>query len=402
MIASQSLSAEAQLLLMAADGRSDATHASISLDDHFDWAKLLRLAQEEGSTALVWRWVRHTHAQHVPADVAIQWQRLAMVAEFQMLHLERLLDDVLDVFEAYGIESVLLKGSALAYTVYGSFAARPMGDLDLLVRPVQAQEAWSLLQANGWVWPSDRWPRAHYVAHQHLPPLVHSSGRELRAEIHSALFPIGHPFRWPVEDVWNQATRLRVQNRSVLVPQPFHQLLHLCIHFAWSHEMRWGSWRALRDVAAITRRENIGWTAFVETARTCRATTCCYWTLRLARDLSGALVPDDVLHALRPPRPESLLRRLECHYTLQLFALDNVCPSEGLNNALWQLGIAPRWCGHGGARPWQGAEHWTANGDQRSARAAWPRRIMNRVRHAAAILVYLGRVTATTGHPLRA
>jgi hypothetical protein len=389
-----SLSPETQVLLKVADGH-DRPAASLPIDTSFDWTKLLLLAQEEGAVALVWQWLRRLgFADRVPTDIAIQWQRLAMVTEFQMLHLERLLQGILDIFAAYGIECVLLKGSALAYTVYGSFAARPMGDLDLLVRPSQAQEAWALLQANGWVWPSDRWPSDHYVAHQHLPPLVHSSGSDLRVEIHTALLPGGHPFSWPVEDVWNEATHLLVQSRSVLVPEPFHQLLHLCIHYAWSHEMRWGSWRALRDVAAITRTDNIGWTEFVEAARNCRATTCCYWTLRLAHDLTGAAVPEDVLHALRPPRPESLLRRLECHYMLQLFALENACPSEGLNNALWQLGIAPRWCGHGGVRPWQGSEHWS---EQQPAPAPLPRRVLNRLRHAAAILGYLGRVTAAMG-----
>src|SRR3989454_3864660 len=110
---------------------------------------------------------------------------------FRSLHLEHVLHEILATLAARGIEALLLKGAGLAYTAYASFADRPMGDIDVLVRPEQAEEAWSLFRAQGWTWPSAQWPRERYSAHQHLPPLIQQSAGGARLEIHRDLLP-GH------------------------------------------------------------------------------------------------------------------------------------------------------------------------------------------------------------------
>src|SRR5438034_6898070 len=79
-----------------------------------------------------------------------------------------------------------------------------------------------------------------------------------RLEIHRDLLP-GHGFRLATDAVWARARRVPANDRVVLVPHPVHQLLHVCVHFAWSHGMQWGTWRALRDVAAITHRDDFAW-----------------------------------------------------------------------------------------------------------------------------------------------
>jgi hypothetical protein len=281
---------------------------------------------------------------------------------------------------------MLLKGSALASSVYAKFADRPMGDLDVLVRPDQAIDAWSLLQQHDWSWPATTWPAEQYAAHQHLPPLVNPSGGDTTLEIHTALLPTGHPFDWPVESVWDEARRIVFAGRTTLVPQPLHQLLHVCVHFGWSHEMRSGGWRMLRDVTALSRGAVIDWPAFVQLAQRSRARTCCFWTLLLAHNLAGAAIPSDVLVALRPRRPAFLFKRLEGHFLRQLFSVEHTCPSVALCHALWELAIAPRWSGHGRARPWQGSDRW------RVAQRSRPPRLVDRARHAVAAIGYLGKV----------
>jgi hypothetical protein len=387
------LSREAQLLSLTT--RSVPTTAALrqALDSNVNWPELVRLAQQEGATATLWRCLLRTGTDRVPRDIATQWEKLAIVSEFQMLHLERALHDVVDLLSREGIDMMLLKGSALAYTAYGSFPDRPMSDLDVLVPAGRARQAWSLLQTHGWTWPAARWPVEHYAAHQHLPPLIRGSRGETRLEIHTALLPEGNPFHWPVTAVWAGAQRLWVMGRSMMVPHPLDQLLHVCVHFAWSHEMRWGSWRTLRDVQVVTGRGPFAWDEFVALAGGAGAASCCYWTLRLARNLAGAAVPDAVLRALRPPRPEFILKRLENHYVRQLFATDSTCPSEWLSSALWELGIAPRSSGHGLARPWQVSERWIAAAQLEPVTPAWSRRLLHRARHAAQVVGYLGRIT---------
>ena len=103
-----------------------------------------------------------------------------------MLHLEQLLAGALDTLARENIEVVLLKGAGLAATVYGSFTARPMYDVDMLLRPDDAPHAWNALRRAGWVHDEEECPPEFYASHYHLPPLDDAQGTGLAVELHSA------------------------------------------------------------------------------------------------------------------------------------------------------------------------------------------------------------------------
>jgi hypothetical protein len=67
-------------------------------------------------------------------------------------------------------------------------------------------------------------------------------------------------------------------------------------------------------------------------------------------------VPAEVVDALRPPRSATALDRLERHFAVELLLTESVCPSVRLGRAMWELGVMPRWSGHGGIRPWDSSE----------------------------------------------
>ena len=385
------LSREAQLLLLTAGGPSNDAPLRRLLASELDWRALGALARAEQATAFVWRRLQRLEADRLPLDAATAWRKLAMVSEFDSLRLEQRLHEAVGALATRGVEVMLLKGSALAYTTYSSFADRPMRDVDLLVRPEHAREAWSVLQTSGWS-PSTQWPAEWYTGHQHLPPLVDVQAERFRLELHTELFPSGHPFRLLADALWPVAKTVHLDRHTARVPNPVQQLVYICIHFAWSHMMQWGSWRTFRDVEATTDGSDMLWERLVDLARESRATTCCFWTLRLARNLVCVQVPEDVLRALRPPLPEFLLDRLERHYALQLFPTENRCPSVRLGRRLWELGIAPRWSGHGVTHP--GRMAWVDPAALPEASNTWPRRI----RRLGAVVGYLGRIAGTPGH----
>ena len=384
------LSREAQLLLLTAAGPSNDAPLRRLLASELDWGTLGALARAEQATLIVWQRLQRLRADRLPLEIATAWRKLAMVSEFDSLRLEQRLREAVGALATRGIEVMLLKGSALAYTTYSSFADRPMGDIDLLVRPEHAREAWSVLQTSGWS-PSTQWPAEWYTGHQHLPPLVDLQAERFRLELHTELFPSGHPFRLSADALWPGAKTVRLDRHTVRVADSVQQLLYLCIHFAWLHMMQWGSWRTFRDVEATTGRADMPWERLVDLARESRATTCCFWTLRLARNLVGVQVPDDVLRALRPPLPEFFLDGCERHYALQLFPTESRCPSVWLSRRLWELGIAPRWSGHGSSRPWQIA--WVEGANQASDSDPWPRRFLRHLSRVGVSMGYLGRIT---------
>jgi hypothetical protein len=383
------LAPEAQLLLLtAAVSPSDAATRRV-VSTGIDWDMLCALAEHERATSIVLRELGRLDAAESASGFGDLRQR-ATGSLIQALHLEQLLHRTIDGLMALGIEPMLLKGAGLAYTAYASFADRPMGDLDVLVRAEQAERAWTGLQTLGWTWNSARWAAGLYVAHQHRPPLVHEPGG-FRLEIHDDLLPRGHPFRFSVDALWERAQRVQRGGRVFTVPHPLHQLWHVCVHFAWSHEMEWGTWRALRDTAVLARAGHIAWPEFVDFARDTRAGTCCFWTLRLARRLAGADVPDDVLAALRPPRPAFMLEQLERHYIANLFPTGDRCPSVWLARRLWAAGVLPGRSGHGRQRPWHGSEKWITGSAQAEPESVG-RALLARLRTVGAGLNYLRRI----------
>jgi len=385
------LSPEIQLLLLtAAVSPSDAAMRH-TLSVGINWEELCALAQHEYATSVLLRQVGRVGADAETSGYQ-ELRRLATISVMQMLQLEQLLHQTIDILAQHTIEVLLLKGAGLAYTAYSSFADRPMGDIDVLVRPEHAQRAWSLLQQHGWTPPPMDSDSAFYAGHHHLPPLFRDSGR-FRLEIHGNVLPAEQPFCFSTDTFWLRARRINVNSRVVAVPNPVHQLWHTCVHFAWSHGMQWGSWRTLRDSAAIIQQGGFEWTEFVGFARETRAASCCFWTLRLVRRLTGAAVPDDVLVSLRPPYPEFIIERLERHFVSNLFPSEARCPSVWLTRALWEAGVSPRWSGHGAARPWKVSERWVAASGPSKSEQPSGRAITGQFRRISAIIGYLLRLT---------
>lgn len=386
-----SLSPEAQLLLMTAAGLPGDASLRQTLSGGIDWEKLCLLVQYEKGASVLLRQLGRVGSD--AADSGYQELRqLATISVMQMLQLEGLLHQTVDILTDQGIEVVLLKGAGLAYTAYSSFADRPMGDLDLLVRPRDATRAWSLLQNHGWVADEAEVGARRYVGHQHLPRLFRESGT-FRLEIHSELLPQEHPFRFSTDTFWDRAQRVTAKGRAFTVPNPMHQLWHVCVHFAWCHGMRWGSWRTLRDVTAIVQARGIDWTEFVSFARETRAASCCFWTLRLAQRLTGAAVPDDVLVSLRPPYPEFIVQRLERHLVSNLFPSESRCPSVWLAHRLWEAAFSPRWSRHGAARPWDVTERWMAGTEPPESDHVFGGAITRWLRQVGAGTAYLLRLS---------
>ena len=353
------LSTTAQLLLLTAAAQPDDAAIRRLLTDGVDWRELYNLAEHVRAAPIIVRHLGHL-VTSAPDSGYQNLRQLATSSVMRMLQFEQLLHNTLRDLEQQGIEVMLLKGAGLAYTAYSSFPDRPMADLDLLVQPDKAERAWSHLQAGDWTWPEARWAAGNYTSHQHLPPLIQEPGG-FKLELHTDLLPGGHPFKISANTLWESARRVPTNGRVLTVPRPLHQLWHVCVHFVWQHGMGQGSWRALRDSAAIVRRGDVAWPEFVDLARETRAETCCYWMLRLARRLAAADVPDHVLVALRPRVPEYLIEQLERHYVVSLFPSVLGCPSVWLTRRLWEAGIRPGASGHGRMRPWHVSERF-ANG----------------------------------------
>lgn len=374
--------AESVLFLerVCAAGGRQAPPARPAYVADLDWIAVAQLADRENLLGVLWPALAPEHNQ-IPDEIAATMRKRALVSEFRMAALEAQLADVVRLLDDHRIPVMLMKGSALAVTRYGSFAQRPMGDLDLLVREHQVKQAWELLRGAGWA-PEREGADAFYDDHQHLCPLVAPGGARMVVELHRCLLYPHGPFPLPEADVWAAASAVDVGGHPAWVPSPELLALHLCIHFAWSHQMRFGLGRMVRDVGTLGA--SVDWDRLVRLARSTRAESCCYWTLRLAASLGGAPVPPETLASLAPRSPRWLRAALERIVTAEALDLgQEFVPSVQLGRLTWNLAIRPRASGHGAARPWDhradfgkfthGVPPLSIVGRIRSQMAAFPR-----------------------------
>src|SRR5687767_11683341 len=379
-----SMSAEARLVFLCGGPRStDAEIARIAAGP-LRWGVITRLAVGARAVPVIARRVREALGGRLPADGA-DLGRSAMVEEFELLRMDERLEETVAAFGAAGIRTVLLKGAALARSVYDSTVDRPMLDLDVLVSAEQTDAARAAAQSAGWVWKHDRRYAPFFSTHHHLPPLRDGRGTRALLELHTGLFPAGHPFALDADAVAQRGIAARGGARGILIPSPEDHLVYLCAHWVWSHMMNGGAWPALRDVAALIERGGLDWDLCAARAREARATTCVYWTLRLAQRMAGVEVPMAAVRATKPPTPDVVVERLERYFVWRI-SEGRECPSVRLSELLWSAALRPRWSGHGHARPWKNPEVsiWVTDGKTPSRSAA--RRLAESVGFARAFV----------------
>lgn len=342
---------EARLVFECIGPQLRASEMEAVLTSDLRWEAVFAVLDRESAAAHVWE-VLSTYRDRLPEEVATRLRALARVQRFRQAMIEERLAEAVSALRGGGLSCLLLKGAALASEVYPSFAARPMRDIDLLVRRGEEAAALDILLRRGW-----RSPRGTSLsvtdsdAH-HLPPLLDAGGGEIVLELHRSLLTAGHPFRLDLSDWWAHARPTVRGPSGAYILAPEHLLLHACIHLAFSHVFRQGAWRTFRDIRHIVVIPEFEWSRFVREAQQSRATTCAYWVLRLAQDIAGISIPPTVLRALSTPDPEPFRRALARHLALVLTPSERDCPSVTLRRILWSAAIRPRWSGYNRERPW--------------------------------------------------
>ena len=354
--AAELLRPEEVLFFLLVSPEPSKAEAAALLERGVDWNHFLSLVAEEGLAGTAWRGLQSLGVP-LPPDVAAQMQGRAVLSDFRLGAVHRLLERTIAAYSAAGIEVMLVKGAALSTFYYADPCDRNMADIDLLVPADRAREAVSLAQRHGWSIDEEEYREALYEGHHHLPPMSDTLGLDIRLEIHTEVLPQGHPLHFGADALRARAEERRTKGGSVVrVPSLEDLLLYSCLHLGWSHEMRDGGWRTFRDVSEVIRQPDFSWDRFLVLARDRTLAGACYWTFELANRLCGLETPARVLDALRPELPEWVHEFVARHYSLQLVPLSRLNPSEALSRMLWNVAMRPGQAGHGRARPWDHVE----------------------------------------------
>ncbi len=301
---------ERVLCLAARTTLDEAARAELrrSVDHRLDWERLWSLAHLHEVAPLLGETLRDADGG-VPAEFLERATRRRHVTLTSNARLAEALLPILEAMGEAGVPAMPVKGLVLAEHLYGSLAARPCADLDVLVQPADLPAARAVLRDLGF----RQNPRPGYKAlvHQfHDPAWGRGTGREhVRVELHWALWADSER-RLGTKGLWERAVPATLLDRPVRILSPEDMLLHLTIHRTRSAlRLRW-----VADVAELVRRHGatLDWDAVLDRARAARARTASWVVLSLARDLLGAPVPERVLAALEVSQPKRALLELTC------------------------------------------------------------------------------------------
>ena len=257
-----------------------------------------------------------------------------------------------------GVPAILLKGAALAKTIYPSIADRPMGDVDLLVHPTDRDRGRVALEAAGYQFVPESRQRFSPFDTEFTGEMAFWQSDQFLIELHWELTPgewIRRLTALDMEALWREAVPLQLDGQEALQLSPCDTLLHLCLHLTahgYVHP------QGLRDIQKLLEcLRPFPWAQFAARARQFRMGSMCYFVLEAMCTAGKIAVPREVLDVLRAPAwqhwlvrqiadpREALVGNLGASrprsYLLHLAVADRAL--DVLRVIAWLLFPGPRW-----------------------------------------------------------
>lgn len=260
------------------------------------WGAVLDQARFHGILPLLHVALKdHTDNRAIPGSV---WQSIEMGAALTSLKnasLTHALADSLTALHAHGITPLVLKGPALAATLYPDLGVRPFSDLDLLCPHEQLTEADMVLRALGYR------PAAQKPWEQDDFHVVYgSAGGATTIELHSDLLQLGLPTRC-LTDLWRDSATISIGGTAARTLGLEHLLLHLCVH-VHTHGYCRLIWFKDLDLLLRARGSEVSWDRLWGLARDEGVLLSVRHALTLTRSLLLTPLPQG---ATRGPRPSA-------------------------------------------------------------------------------------------------
>ncbi len=211
---------------------------------------------------------------------------------------------------AAGLEMIVLKGAALAETLYPRPGLRPFGDIDVLVHQGDAPRTRTLLERLGYIVAPAAWDALMQGADTQANFFKHTERGVVVVELHTDLLSNGF-FRGHVQldadGLWSRARPAHLADTDALILGPEDQLLHLCLHLAGHYCF---APQSLRDIDLLCRCTPMDWPLFTRLAEEAHTAPLSFAALSAAATVVETPVPAAVLSALTPKHGAARLARI--------------------------------------------------------------------------------------------
>lgn len=277
------------------------------------WDEVVTYARGQGVAPLLyWRLLQRDRLETIPADARQQLSQAYHAVSAQNTLLFNELGRIVWAFHQAGIPVILLKGAALAVSIYPNLATRPMSDLDLLIpRPLFLLAQHIAVEQLGY---QDVRQQVTPQLEQLVDYHVHLRGGpmgQVDLELHWSLVTSEESwYAAPVGWFWGQTepypleqidTRLTEAGADVRMFTPAAQLLHLAGHAVLQHGIAHLQLLWLHDIHTLVEKESarIDWGDLAEQAHSLGWANALAEALAVTQACFATPLPDGLLDSLR-------------------------------------------------------------------------------------------------------
>lgn len=291
------LSNEVRLLLASCRARIEPglSGTDCGLGDlSVDGPLLLKAAEAHQLEPLLHRFLANGIVARAGVDILVGLRSLVEWRVWAALHQATELRRITSALAASGIRPALLKGLALAETLYGDPGQRPGADLDLLVLPSEVPEAWQTLVQIGyrprglpdWVTIGSRVGRQLLRSKGEVTFCPDAGG--VSVDLHWRLAHLNAAFPLSDEQRARYLQPGHIAGSEVLLLSPTLQAVYLAYH---GTKHRWTKLCWLADIGMLVRHGSVDWEAAHELAQSLGVAGSLGQALCLAEKLLGVERP---------------------------------------------------------------------------------------------------------------
>jgi len=267
-----------------------------------DWPGLLQLAEQHSVSGLAASRFRDGGEGAVPPEILGELKRRHRAQALFTLRLTAEMFRLFDGFAACGVQALVIKGPVLSARCYGDPGLRQYGDLDLIVRDRNILRSTELMMSLGYE------PRVPLTAIQarKIPGeyVFRQSSTKLLVELHTELTFRYHPRPLPIDKLFERQVRAKIDAHDVPALSPEDELILISIHGA---KHFWEQLSYIADVAAFVSKQDLDWARARSSAEEVGGERMLNVALRLAADVLGAPLPQNVAALVRSDRAAGLL-----------------------------------------------------------------------------------------------
>jgi hypothetical protein len=263
-----------------------------------EWSSLLDFLQAHWMIPFVYRKIGTLPQECVPPEtVTDEMRQTFLVSCVRSVHMERQVQEIIEAFQEEGVRVLVLRGPALAFSLYEDPAMRPSGDLDLLVIPEHVVRARDILESLGYTCLARRFETARDFFREEC--FVHQENPENKfpVDLHWVHWEL-HPFfkgseKVDIEDLFERAWKVETPTLAFETLHPVDYLIHSAIHLIMIHknEMRL-SW--IYDTALLAQylQAPDDWETLQERCVAWRARLPLEHCLKMAQVWTGLELPE--------------------------------------------------------------------------------------------------------------